>query len=539
MVTVTVKLMAALAIYVTTTLSLNTDIPDAILSTYRGLVDLSHSNLRPALQLKLDRRELAPLHIQARSVRKPYTVGETFPSAPPSPMSSSTPPLSSGLLSAAPDEIELLVPMTSISKEYGYTATVSIGTYDTPDQQHLFNLLVDTGSDLAAVTSASCTDPECLQVRHRYDPSISWTAAPTKNYLTDSPRWAQIYGDGTVANGTLVQDTLRFISSSSSSSSSDTSLSSTSPCLEVLDQPILAIDQPGLHLVKSYGYGVDGILGMNLRSTVVSQTLIQNLQRQEAQETGGQIGFMGLWLGKSLEAGQGGELLLNGIDTTRFEGPLRWMDRGPSPFDWSIPLDRGILLVDPSSSAEADAFGPAARTWSASSSSFPLSFSTAAKSTTTTADTTTTMPFTLPMTEYSFAVLDSGSDGIYFQRPTYDALFQQIPQAKQLKTGYWRVPCEGGNLELWIGIQGEIYKIPYEDWVKKPTAAGSHPEVVAEVGPGMCQTKVFGSSPGPTLLGATFLRSIYTVFDFRRPGYERVGLARLATPPPPPPPSAY
>ncbi|OAQ30700.1 hypothetical protein K457DRAFT_136662 [Linnemannia elongata AG-77] len=142
----------------------------------------------------------------------------------------------------------------------------------------------------------------------------------------------------------------------------------------------------------------------------------------------------------------------------------------------------------------------------------------------------TKLPYTLPMTEYTFAVLDSGSDGIYLQRSTYDALFSRIPEAKKLKTGYWRVPCEGRQ-ELWVCIQGQVYRIPYHDWVKKPTAAGNTPEVVAEIGPGMCQTKVFGSSPGPTLLGATFLRTVYTVFDFRRPGYERIGLARLTSVP--------
>ncbi|KAF9547911.1 hypothetical protein EC957_007638 [Mortierella hygrophila] len=539
MVSCTTHLVAAIALLHTPTLfCLATNLGDAVLSTYQSLKDLSNLDPTfrpPVLHFKLDRRELAPSHLVARSIHKPYTVGESeslsttpfesgssaslscpsdqllsLSSYTTSSSSSSVSP-SSGAVSAM-SCVVLTVPMTAIPKEFGYTATVSIGTYkvkgteDTDSShQQLFNLLVDTGSDLVAVTSTSCTDPECVQIRHRYNPELSSTAAPTKNHLTNGPRWAQIYGDGTVANGTLVQDTLRFMSSSSSMSFGG--------LLEVVDQPILVVDQPGLHLVKSYGYGVDGILGMNLQSLVVSQTVIQNLQRLEAEEIkrGGsesQIGYIGLWLGKSMEAGLGGELIFNGIDDSRFQGPIHWSDRGLSPFDWSILLDRGILLVDPSS---------------------PGSDATSA---TTPAKTTVTMPtklpYTLPMTEYTFAVLDSGSDGIYFQRSIYDALFSQIPQAKKLKTGYWRVPCKG-HLELWVCIQGEVYRISYQDWVKKPTAAGNTPEVVAEIGQGMCQTKVFGSSPGPTLLGATFLRTVYTVFDFRRPGYERVGLAHLAS----------
>lgn len=535
----TTHLVAVIALLQTaTTFCLASNLGDAVLSTYQSLKDLSHSDLTfrpPVFQLNLDRRELTPSHLEARSIHKPYTFGESVssPAAQFEPGSSASPSCSSDRLlstssyttssssSSIPSSsdsasamscAELTIPMTGVPKEYGYTVTVSIGTYKVkgtggtdPSHQQLFNLLVDTGSDLVAVTSASCTDLECVQIRHRYNPALSSTTAPTKNHLTNSPRWAQIYGDGTVANGTLVQDTLRFMSSFSSTSFGE--------LLEVVDQPILVIDQPGLHLVKSYGYGVDGILGMNLKSLVVSQTLIQNLQILEAEEIkrGGsesQIGYMGLWLGKSMEAGQGGELIFNGIDDSRFQGPIHWSDRGLSPFDWSIPLDRGILLVDPSS---------------------PGSAATSATSPTKTAATTaTTLPYALPMTEYTFAVLDSGSDGIYLQRSTYDALFSQIPQAKKLKTGYWRVPCEG-HLELWVCIQGEVYRISYQDWVKKPTAAGNTPEVVAEIGPGMCQTKVFGSSPGPTLLGATFLRTVYTVFDFRRPGYERIGLARLAS----------
>ncbi|KAH7056448.1 aspartic peptidase domain-containing protein [Linnemannia elongata] len=541
MVSGTTHLVAVIALlHTATTFCLATNLGETVLSTYQSVKDLSHSDLTfrpPILHFKLDRRELAPSHLEARSIHKPYTIGESAsppiaqfesgslasPSCPSdqllSPSSYTTSSSSSTVLPSlgaisAMSCVELTIPMTGIPKEYGYTAIVSIGTYkakdtaDThPSDQQLFNLLVDTGSDLVAVTSASCTDPECLQIRHRYNPALSSTAAPTKNHLTNSPRWAQIYGDGTVANGTLVQDTLRFMSSSSSTSFGEP--------LEVVDQPILVIDQPGLHLFKSYGYGVDGILGMNLQSLVVSQTVIQNLQRLEAEEIkrGGiesQIGYMGLWLGKSMEAGQGGELIFNGIDDSKFQGPIHWSDRGSSPFDWSIPLDRGILLVDssPSGSAANSAITPAK----------------------TTATMPTKLPYTLPMTEYTFAVLDSGSDGIYLQRSTYDALFSRIPEAKKLKTGYWRVPCEGRQ-ELWVCIQGQVYRIPYHDWVKKPTAAGNTPEVVAEIGPGMCQTKVFGSSPGPTLLGATFLRTVYTVFDFRRPGYERIGLARLTSVP--------
>ncbi|KAF9933129.1 hypothetical protein FBU30_006453 [Linnemannia zychae] len=509
-----------------------THLADAVHKTSPKSENLSY----PTLRFKLDRQELTPSKLDIRSIRKPYALGERIPSTSqhlstssvspaisplsdqnviPSSSVSFTAQLSPQHFHLVESEMELAIPMRSIPKEHGYTITVSIGAssnqypYIRDKGDQLFNLLVDTGSDLVVVTSAACTDQECLRVQHRYDSLLSQSAAPTINHLTNSSRWEQVYGDGTIANGTLIQDTLRFISSKKE-------------VMKILDQPILMVDQAGLHLAKSYGDGVDGILGMNLRSLVANQTIIQNLRQQKAPradnnvEGNDHIGYIGLWLGKSLEAGQGGELILNGVDTSKFQGPIVWSNRGPSPFDWSVPLDRGIILTNASSSAQANVV-------------VDPTIATSQTIANTTVSQRLSKSYTLPMTEHTFAVLDSGSDGIYLQRPIYDALFEQIPNAKQLKTGYWRVPCEG-NLDLEICIQGEVYRIPYRDWVKKPTASEYSPEVVAEIGLGMCQTKVFGSSPGPTLLGATFMRTVYVVLDFQKPGFERIGLARLVSP---------
>ncbi|KAF9945192.1 hypothetical protein BGZ65_011044 [Modicella reniformis] len=245
--------------------------------------------------------------------------------------------------------------------------------------------------------------------------------------------------------------------------------------LEVPGQSILVVDQAGLHLTKSYGTGVDGIIGLNLRSPVIESTVIQNIQKTEIAVP-------------VATAGKGGELLLNAVDKSRFCGPIRWSNRGPSPYDWSVLMDRGIQLHDP---------------------------------------ITDTTFFTVPETDRTFSVLDSGSDGIYLRRPMYHALYERIPGAMQLPNGFWRVPCRGIT-ELVFGIEEELYRIPYEDWVKKPNMTTSSSHVHWGGGPGMCQAKVYGSSPGPILLGAAFLRTVYTVFDFSRPGHERVGFAALA-----------
>ncbi|KAF9112084.1 hypothetical protein BGX27_004002 [Mortierella sp. AM989] len=477
---------------------------------YDCLPDISDANLRNVARFRLNRAELSPSHLTKRAIAKPYLLEE--------PQQHEIRALVAGYSASgviSPDEPVVRVPLTSIPKDFGYTATFSIGTYN-PEVEYsqLFNLLVDTGSDMVVVTSAICTDSESVLVPNRYNCSASLTCTPTQNKLTNSSRWIQRYGDGTIANGTLVQDTLRFVSEASSSpfTSRGSELSNNSgfasmAALKVENQPILVVDQPGLRLVKSYGPAVDGIIGLNLRSPVISSTVIENLQKAETMATAGVslllptsasssthslvnqfnsgMSLMSLWLTKSHEPGNGGELLLNAVDKSRFRGPIRWSKRGPSPYDWSIPLDQGLLLRDP----------------------------------------ITASYIPIPGTGHTFAVLDSGSDGIYLQKEVYNTIFERVPGAKQLSNGYWRVPCEG-TMELVFGIEGKLYRLPYEDWVKKPNETASN-AVSASAGPGMCQARVFGSSPGPTLLGTTFLRSVYTVFDFTRPGFERMGFAAL------------
>ncbi|KAF9173796.1 putative E3 ubiquitin-protein ligase dtx2 [Mortierella sp. AD011] len=492
-----------------------------------NLPDISDSNLSNVVRFKLSHTELSPMHLARRARLKPHLLAEpqqqqqeeqgwqasyVYNEYPITDVASS-------------DEPVVQVPLSSIPKDFGYTASFLIGTYSGGDNScELFNLLVDTGSDMVVVTSATSTDPECMLVPHRYNASASITCEPTQNKLTGNSRWAQRYGDGTIANGTLVQDTLRFIShvdstGSGSDSGSFKSDVASSTSLKIENQPILVVDQPGLHLFKSYGPTVDGIIGMNLRSPVISSTVIESLQKTEtmsavisknlfpsssispldpADDGSGGMGLMSLWLTKSQESSQGGELLFNAVDKSRFQGPIHWSNRGPSPFDWSVPLDRGLLLYNPQ----------------------------------------TGIYISFPETDHTFAVLDSGSDGIYLEKAIYDALFRQVPGAKQLPNGYWRVSCEG-TMELVIGIEGKLYMIPYEDWVKKPektmttttTTTAINSNAASSVGagtePGMCQARVFGSSPGPTLLGTTFLRSVYTVFDFSRPGDERMGFADL------------
>ncbi|KAG0348392.1 hypothetical protein BG005_011561 [Podila minutissima] len=475
--------------------------------------DLAHLLEHPPQLLHLDRTPYASQY----HARKPYLLTEPDPDCVDTTTTFDT--LSSYSCAYTAPLPKIPVSLTSIPKDYGYTATFSIGTYPSspsfsrssapnnnkPPPGQLFNLLIDTGSDLTVVTSATCAHPECLQIPHRFSCAASSTCTQARNNLDGTDRWVQGYGDGTRANGTLVRDTVRFVADGGSDGDDDGEAA-----IELAGQPMLVVDGPGLGLAKSYGTSVDGIVGLNRGGPVVSPTVLQNLQRlevtvgnvlsnsnkgREGRRQGGGggrgsgMGLMSLSLSKSLDPGMGGELLLNGIDTSRFRGSIYWSDCGPSPFDWTVQLDLGVM-VDAQEGSRQN----------------PLQV--------------------VPGTENQFAVIDSGSDGIYLQRQTYHELFRLIPGATQLANGYWHVPCQG-DTALVLGIRDRRYRIPYHDWVKKPktSSASSSSSTMGET---MCQAKVYGSSPGPILLGATFLRTVYTVFDFSRPGYERIGFADLA-----------
>ncbi|KAG0030208.1 hypothetical protein BGZ82_007517, partial [Podila clonocystis] len=420
--------------------------------------DLAHLLEHPTQSLRLDRTPYSSQY----NTRKPHLLTEPVPDCDIG--TNTLDNLSSSSCAYIAPLPKIPVSLTGIPKEYGYTATFSIGTYPSsfsapnkpPHPGQLVNLLVDTGSDLTVVTSAACAHPECLQVPHRFDCTASTTCTPARNNLDGTDRWIQGYGDGTRANGTLVRDTVRFVA--------DDGGGDGEAVIELVGQPMLVVDGPGLGLFKSYGKTVDGIVGLNLGGPVVSPTVLQNLQRLEVtvgvlansdktgegQGQGGRgggsgMGLMSLSLNKSLEPGMGGELLLNGIDPTRFRGPIYWSDCGPSPFDWTVQLDHGIM-VDAQEGSSHD----------------PLEV--------------------VPGTEKQFAVIDSGSDGIYLQRQTYHELLGRVPGATQLASGYWRVPCHGYT-SLVLGIQGRRYRIPYHDWVK--------PKTSSTMGGSMCQAKVY------------------------------------------------
>ncbi|KAF9971119.1 hypothetical protein BGZ73_005986 [Actinomortierella ambigua] len=332
--------------------------------------------------------------------------------------------------------------MTSAPRHFGYTAKFSVGTYSTPSSQYSLppppmNLLVDTGSDLIVVTSALCDAEDCLLVPHKFDCSKSLTCS-SQDLVNPDRRYRQTYGDGTVAVGTILRDSISFQAADGRK-------------ICVPEQSMLVVDQAGLNLTRSYGRSVDGIVGLNLGSPAIRATLLQNLQRIQgmATERGQQpgklqfskvspsapLGYMSLWLGKSLEPGQGGELMFGGIDWSRMAGSLQWSQRKPTAADWSLVLDRGILV----------------------NGTRPLSH-----------------------TPGALAVIDSGSDGIYLQRSDYDELFRQAPGAIKLSTGYWRVPCVGSTF-LSVSIEGREYKLPYHDWVEherplSSTSTSEYPE---------------------------------------------------------------
>lgn len=101
------------------------------------------------------------------------------------------------------------------------------------------------------------------------------------------------------------------------------------------------------------------------------------------------------------------------------------------------------------------------------------------------------------------------------------AIHDKIPGSQYSAMYGWRVPCSFADdpteEEIVFKLGQEDFPIPLRDFVRAktaPTSTGSVP---------MCFSGVAQANTPLIILGDTFLRSYYSVFDF---GKARVGLAK-------------
>ncbi|KAL1918923.1 uncharacterized protein VTP21DRAFT_2304 [Calcarisporiella thermophila] len=171
----------------------------------------------------------------------------------------------------------------------------------------------------------------------------------------------------------------------------------------------------------------------------------------------------GIWLGKESQGG-GGEILFGGADPSHYQGTLTWTAVRDQSY-WSIPVE-GVTFLS------------------------------------------------AKFTENSYAIIDTGSTGMIFPRELAELIHGQIPGAQEDAVQGWLIPCNAAKLypsKILFRISGRDFEVPLDDIIREPSGVN-----------GLCFSAIISSEGGQWLLGATFIKNNYCVFDVEN---ARVGIA--------------
>ncbi|PHH74895.1 hypothetical protein CDD82_4728 [Ophiocordyceps australis] len=111
--------------------------------------------------------------------------------------------------------------------------------------------------------------------------------------------------------------------------------------------------------------------------------------------------------------------------------------------------------------------------------------------------------------------IDTGTSFIFGPPEMVKKLHSVIPGAESSNDQTYHVPCDSKK-SLTFTFSGVDYQVPAKDWISPKNVAGK------------CTSNIYGHevAKGAWLLGDTFLKNVYTVFDRDQ---KRVGFANLAT----------
>ncbi|KAF7543716.1 hypothetical protein G7Z17_g10518 [Cylindrodendrum hubeiense] len=98
--------------------------------------------------------------------------------------------------------------------------------------------------------------------------------------------------------------------------------------------------------------------------------------------------------------------------------------------------------------------------------------------------------------------IDTGTSFIFGPADSVTALHSLIPGAHSSDNTTWTVPCDSDK-DLTIGFSGVNYVISPEDWISPKSKSGT------------CTSNIYGHEvvKGAWLLGDTFIKNVYAVFD--------------------------
>jgi hypothetical protein len=220
-------------------------------------------------------------------------------------------------------------------------------------------------------------------------------------------------------------------------------------------------------------FAFDGILGLGMGASVTG-TFLQTLKAAKKLDSL----TVGVSLNRHSDGPNDGQVTFGGIDETKFTGKLTYHTIGAeqkSKGEWAIPLEGASIDGKPA-----------------------------------------------PGIATKLAYIDTGTSFIFAPPDDLDDLFKLVPGSSSAQNGdyvEYTVPCDT-TAPITLVFSGVSYPIAAQDWLVQKDE-------------GHCVANLYGFEvyTGTWLVGDTFLKNVYSVFD----GDEmRIGFAAKPAPPPKP-----
>ncbi|EEH08794.1 aspartyl protease [Histoplasma capsulatum G186AR] len=215
-------------------------------------------------------------------------------------------------------------------------------------------------------------------------------------------------------------------------------------------------------------YPMDGILGLGRAPAykVKVPTVMQELKKAGLLEKN----IVGVNLQRHRDGAKDGQIVFGNVDPTKFTGDISYTKTVPAVDHWEIPVDDMFVGGK------------------------PLNF------------------------QGKNGIFDTGTSFVLMPLADAQRIHDAIPKAVKSTTweANWDLPCST-TTKIELVVSGVKYNISPKDYVGDTTTTD-----------GMCRSKIVGHQPfedNEWLLGATFLKNVYAVFDFDE---DRIGLAMRA-----------
>lgn len=288
-------------------------------------------------------------------------------------------------------------------------------------------MLIDTGSANTWVMGSNCKSDSC-GIHNLFGSDDSTSLKMT------TKSWKLAYGTGEV-DGFVASDKVAFANYS-------------------LD---LGFGLANIASDDFNNYPMDGILGFGppQSNELGTDTIMQVLDDQ----TNLKDNILGVHLQRSADGAKDGQLIIGGMDRSRFNGDLNYLQT-VNANSWEIKVDDMIL--------DGEACGLTGKT----------------------------------------AMIDTGTSYILMPPSDAETLHNKIPGSSHNGELY-TVPC-GSSTLLQVAFNGVKYSISPKDYVGKPAGSGCSSNIIGH--------QAFG--PDQWILGDVFLKNVYTVFDFDK---DRIG----------------